>query len=261
MLRGVLVGVVLLSVSALAGCAAPLQPKTPADQTAIPPLGACYLLTPAQTDQPSHAGEPVDCAKPHTSQTFATGALPKSTGAQRKAAAHGRWVYRTCSAAFAKFIGADESLAMRVQLSWAWFRPSQRGWDEGARWYRCDLLGGPDGAKSYANLPKTARGLFSEESPEQWLTCAVGSSVIGSRKVPCSEQHDWRAVTTIKLGPPDAPYPGDRISEVRTRDYCSDSVGAWMNYPLEYQFGYTWFHEAEWNAGNRRSVCWARTSQ
>ena len=32
-----------------------------------------------------------------------------------------------------------------------------------------------------------------------------------------------------------------------------------MNYPVDYEFGYTWFHEAEWKAGNRRSVCWART--
>ena len=45
-----------------------------------------------------------------------------------------------------------------------------------------------------------------------------------------------------------------------TRDYCSDSVGAWLDYPPEYEFGYTWFHEAEWKAGNRRSVCWAKTS-
>ncbi len=30
---------------------------------------------------------------------------------------------------------------------------------------------------------------------------------------------------------------------------------------MDFAVGYTWFHEAEWNAGNRRSVCWARTAQ
>ena len=79
--------------------------------------------------------------------------------------------------------------------------------------------------------------------------------------MPCSEPHDWRAVTTIKLGEPDDPYPGDRLVEVRTRDYCSESVSAWMNYPAKFEYGFTWFHEAEWEAGNRRSVCWARTSE
>lgn len=34
-----------------------------------------------------------------------------------------------------------------------------------------------------------------------------------------------------------------------------------MSYPVDSQFGYTWFHGAEWKAGNRRSICWAKTSQ
>ena len=85
--------------------------------------------------------------------------------------------------------------------------------------------------------------------------------MLKSKKVPCSDQHDWRAVTTIKLGAPGGPYPGDRLAEVRSRDYCSDSVGAWMNYPVDYEFGYTWFHEGEWQAGNRRTICWAKTDR
>jgi hypothetical protein len=148
-----------------------------------------------------------------------------------------------------------------VQLSWAWFRPSERGWDKGARWYRCDLVGGPADAARYAHLPTTAKGLFRAKPPEQWLTCARGDTVLKSKKLGCDEKHDWRAVTTVKLGEPKDPYPGDRLSEVRSRDFCSDSVGAWMNYPVEYDFGYTWFHKAEWEAGNRRSVCWARTDR
>jgi hypothetical protein len=34
-----------------------------------------------------------------------------------------------------------------------------------------------------------------------------------------------------------------------------------MHYPPDYGFGYTWFREADWDTGNRRSVCWARTDQ
>ena len=88
-----------------------------------------------------------------------------------------------------------------------------------------------------------------------------GASVQKSKKVPCTEKHDWRAVTSIKLGKPADPYPGDRLVQVKSRDYCSDSVGAWMNYPVDYEFGYTWFHEAEWKAGNRLTVCWAKTDR
>ena len=65
-------------------------------------------------------------------------------------------------------------------------------------------------------------------------------------------------MTTIKVGEENEEYPGDRVVEVTTRDFCSDSVGAWLNYPVDYEYAYTYFHRAEWEAGNRRSVCWAR---
>jgi hypothetical protein len=61
------------------------------------------------------------------------------------------------------------------------------------------------------------------------------------------------------LGAQGDAYPGDRAVQSRTRDFCSKSVGAWLDYPVDYDFGYSWFHQPEWDAGNRRSVCWART--
>ena len=79
--------------------------------------------------------------------------------------------------------------------------------------------------------------------------------------MPCTAPHAWRAVSTIKLGEPEDDYPGDRVVEVRTRDYCDQSVGALLDYPVSYDFAYTWFHEAEWEVGNRRSVCWAKTER
>lgn len=150
---------------------------------------------------------------------------------------------------------------MRVRLSWAWFRPSERSWGGGARWYRCDVVGGTATTAEYTALPTTAKGMFGARPPEKWLLCAQGASVPTSTKVGCSERHDWRAVTTVKLGGPHDGYPGDRLAQVRSRDFCSDSVGAWMNYPVDYEYGYTWFHEAEWQAGNRRTICWARTDR
>lgn len=250
-------GVVLLGLTA-ACSSAPLGPAEPAAAEDPPAVGSCYLLDAAAVAEPSHTGDPVDCSEPHSAETFAVGTLPESLGQDRDDPALGRWVYPRCQRAFERFLGVDESLAMRIQLSWAWFRPSEAAWDEGGRWYRCDAVGGPADAADYRALPESARGLFRAEPPLEWLTCARGETVAGSEKVPCSTEHDWRAVTTIKLGGPDDPYPGDRDVQVRTRDFCSDSVVAWLNYPPEYEFGYTWFREAEWQAGNRRSICWAK---
>ena len=85
--------------------------------------------------------------------------------------------------------------------------------------------------------------------------------VHAGNKVPCDSAHDWRAVTTVKLADPEAAYPGDRIVEVRSRDYCRDSVRGWLGYPPDFDFGYTWYRQDRWDGGNRRAVCWARTTK
>jgi putative regulator of septum formation len=265
--RGLVVPLLLgaLALLALGGCNADASQGSNADPAQVdaveaPELGACRVLTTDDVKQPSNATRTVECSEPHTAQTYVVGGLPESfDDADWDSTELGAWAYKTCSQRFMGFLGADESLAMRAAVSWAWFRPSEKAWEDGARWYRCDVVGGGDQSKEYVDLPEDAKGLFWGKLPDRWLVCASGPSVSGSVKVPCSQPHDWRAVTTIKLGEKGDSYPGDRLVQVRTRDFCTESVGAWLGYPVNYDIGYTWFHEAEWQAGNRRSVCWAKT--
>ncbi len=255
----------LLAAATLTACAnTPQGGNTDPDQVdsvEVPELGACRVLGPEDVAETSNATKTVACGERHTAQTFAVGQLPPEfDDAAHHDEALGAFAYRTCSTKFEKFLGADESLVMRTVVSWAWFRPSEKAWEDGARWYRCDAIGGGEQSERYVNLPETAEGLLLGRPSDRWMVCAAGASVADAPKIPCTERHDWRAVTTIKLGEPEDPYPGDRVVEVTTRDFCSDSVGAWLNYPVDYDFGYTWFHEGEWEAGNRRSVCWAKTA-
>lgn len=232
------------------------------DSLEVPPNSVCRNLTPEDVAMPANATRTVSCSEEHTAETYATGDLPEEYDeATYDDADLGRYAYQTCSKAFAKFVGADESLVLRTNLSWAWFRPSEKAWDKGARWYRCDVVGGSSGSTSYRALPETAAGMLSGRPPDAWLSCARGVSVAEGEKVPCSQKHDWRAVTTVKLGKPEDTYPGDRVMESRTRSFCATSVKAWLNYPSEFEYGYTFFHQAEWDAGIRRSVCWARSGE
>ena len=232
------------------------------DTVEPPQLGACRTLTPEDVALPSNATRVVDCSKEHTAETFGVGDLPPELeDVEYDSQELGAFAYKTCSAKFQEFLGADESTVMRTIVSWAWFRPSERAWEKGARWYRCDVIGGGEASGEYAALPPTAAGLLAQQPhDDNWMVCVNGPSVQGAPKIPCSQEHNWRAVTTIKVGDPEDAYPGDRVVEVTTRDYCSRSVGAWLGYPPEYDYGYTWFHEGEWMAGNRRSVCWAATT-
>jgi hypothetical protein len=250
----------LLLAPVLNACFGSSSADPPSGDTAAPDIGACRMLTPQDVSQPTNDTTPVSCDQPHTAQTYAVGPLP---GRFDHASWHdgevAAYAYRTCTSRFIRFTGADESLAMRTILSWAWFGPTESAWDAGARWYRCDVIGGGDQIRTYVDLPETAQGLLLGRPDDDWMVCAQGTSVSGSVKVPCSQKHDWRAVTTIVLGGDGDPYPGDHVVQARTRDFCSKSVGAWLDYPVDYDYGYSWFHETEWEAGNRRSVCWART--
>ena len=254
--------VVLLALGMVAAaCSGPARHDTEADRLTPPKVGTCRDLVAGDLEAASNAAAVVPCTQRHTAETFAVGSLPASTGSAYGDKRHGAFVYAACTQAFRDFLGADESLALRIQLSWAWFRPSERGWGRGARWYRCDAVGGPEGARQLRALPAELKGLFATGQSDTWLTCAHGPTLASSTKVPCSQAHDWRAISTIKVGQPEDPYPGDRIVQVRSRDRCADWIGAWSHYPADYEFGFTWFHEAEWSTGNRRSICWTRTDK
>jgi hypothetical protein len=251
---------VALAVLVLTGCARDGD-RTGPERTTPPVAGACRVLTPSDIQQPSNASAVVDCADAHTAETFAVGDFPDrlTAGAEPDDRLLGAFVHPLCQQRFERFIGADDSLVLRATVTWAWFRASTAAWKSGAHWWRCDVVGGGEESPAFVRLPRTAEGLLLGKPDDRWLVCVNGPSVSGSVKIPCSQPHTWRAVTTIVVGKADDAYPGDHAVEVRTRDFCSRSVGAWLSYPVDYDYGYTWFHEPEWKAGNRRSICWAQT--
>jgi len=253
----VLVLTVLLTATA---CGA--HASADAASTKPPAVGVCRMLTTSEVSQPSNAGTAVSCNAPHDSETFSVGTLPsRFAKASYDDAAIDTWAYATCADAFPTYLGTDQSTAMRSLLTWIWFRPAKAAWDAGARWYRCDVLGGSAAQHAYVDLPTTTKGLLAERSDDPWMACARGKSVATGTTVPCSMPHSWRAATTIKLGESEDAYPGDATVRSKTKSYCSESIDAWLGYPASYGYGYTWFGDREWQAGNRRSVCWARTTQ
>lgn len=252
----------------LTGCTNPSAEELEADPSPVsvsveaPAVGACRMLSTDDIRESSNDTEPVACSEPHTAEAFVVEEFGgRLASAEREDPSLAARVYKRCQREFIEFTGGTESLVMRSMLTWAWFRPTEEQWDAGARWFRCDAIGGGEHSDELFDLPVTARGALLGQPDDRWMLCADGPTVAGSVKVSCDQPHTWRAATTIVLGKPEAPYPGKRVAEVRTRDFCSESVGAWLGFPLEYDYGYTWFHEADWEAGNRRSICWAKTDR
>ena len=234
--------------------------------TKAPVLGACRLLDPRR-HRPRQQRLPRRSPAPRSTppQTFAVGTFPAAGREGRPdARALGAYVYDQCKPAFRRFVGADDSLVLRSTLTWAWFRSV-----EGRVGRRRAPLAVRRGRRRrqvrrrcVEPARRRAKGLLLGRPDDRWMVCVNGPSVNGSPKIPCSRaahlaggHHDRAREGEGR------PTPATGSVEVRTRDFCSDSVGAWMNYPIDYDYGYTWFHAAEWKAGNRRSICWAKTDQ
>ena len=62
---------------------------------------------------------------------------------------------------------------------------------------------------------RTPRGCSRAASTTTGWCAPTARPWPAAARVPCSEPHSWRAVTTIKLGEPEDDYPGDRLVEVR----------------------------------------------
>lgn len=241
-----------LAVATLAGCGSD-QPEP----ASAPQVGQCRYLTEADLTGASNESPVVKCQDLHTAYTYAVGTLPEEFTTQDDPGID-TWLYRTCADKFRDYTGADESRSMRAIITWAWWRPNASQWSGGDRAFRCDIIGG---STPLLELPRKLKGVLHAPEDKRWMVCATGAALDSDAvRVACNHSHDWRAVTTIKLGEPGDPFPGDRKSAKLARQYCSASVSAWLGYPVGYDLGFTWFSELEWAAGNRRAVCWARTS-
>ena len=260
-----LLALAALLVALLSACDAkdvvPGKSADPADLSA-PDTGLCHDVDAAAVDAPSDDSKPVDCSAKHTAQTFYVGELDKDA---TKDTAYddkglGAQVAKVCAPRFRSFTGATDSLALRTVVTWAWWRPSEDAWKAGARWFRCDVVA-RSSADALAPLPRTTKGLLLGIPPAKWMVCADGAKVADAPRVACTQKHTWRAVSAVSIGKQRDRWPGSRLVEVRSRDFCSDWVGAWTNYSLDYEYAYTWFGKDDWTSGNRLSVCWAQTKE
>ena len=87
------------------------------------------------------------------------------------------------------------------------------------------MVGGGDQSKADR---RAARGCPRAAAQGDLPAARVRAGAVGDRLSENTrwQPHDWRAVSTIKLGEKSATYPSYCVVQVRTRDFCSSSVGA-----------------------------------
>lgn len=225
---------------------------TPPDPGPTPRVGECHRLTFRQAVAVTGRTAPVACGRKHTAQTYFVGRLDLTTksGFTRRvdSQAAQRQMRAACTRRLPQHLGRTPR-ELRLSMAQAvWFTPSPRRAEAGADWFRCDVVA-VAAPRTLLPLPRGTKGWAG---PEMCATAAPGSP--GFRRVACSAQHAWRAVSTVDIAARRLPRPAALTDLMETP--CRDAAAARTTDPLDL----TWSQESptreQWDAGQRYGICW-----
>ncbi|MBC9735508.1 septum formation family protein [Nocardioides marmotae] len=238
------------------------DPEAPAPSAAAPREPedrACYRMSFEEAVAPTTDTAPVRCRSRHTSQTYAVGRLDAVVGGHLLAVDSERvqqQVAAECPRRLQTFLGGDRAALRLSMLRSVWFTPTVEESDEGADWYRCDVvaLAGPE---RLAPLTGRLAGVLDRPAAAaRWAMCGTaGPDSPDFRRVPCSARHTWRAVSVVDLG--GGKYPGPKAARAAGQGPCEDAGRAAAEDPLSFTWGYEWPTKQQWSTGMTFGRCWA----
>jgi glucose/arabinose dehydrogenase len=177
----------LAAIMAVAGCSSdePQAKKTTSSPTAAPvtpppapPPRACYNLDFAAAVEPTSTAEPVPCTAQHTTTTIQVGTITPVVDGHLLAVDSDtvqQQVADRCRTRLAAYVGGDEETRRLSRLTVVWFTPTLAQSDQGALWFRCDVIA-LAGKDRLAPLPTKARGLLdSPGALDRFGTCGTSS--------------------------------------------------------------------------------------
>ncbi len=248
---------------------APAKSKTPKvtptrDPAPPPKVGECRALTFGAIGRYSNAGATTSCESPHTSLTFAVETLPKdiafngvdigNDAVQEKASL-------LCRADFAGYIGGSAATRALSRLSVTYFLPTQADFDAGARWVRCDVIA-LQSARVLGDLPSTVKGFnASDAALDDYGVCSRGEpGSADALLVMCNQDHDYRALTALRLGSDSAAYPGEDVVGADGQKRCDTYISDVLGLGGGYTYAWTYPSSDDWDNGQRFGFCWNQTA-
>ncbi|MEQ6903038.1 septum formation family protein [Nocardioides sp. YIM 152588] len=243
------------ATSASAAAAPTPAPKPPA----TPKVGTCYRMSFDQAVAPTATARKRDCARPHTAETYRVGALATVADGHLLAVDSDRaqrQVAEACPGGLSAYVGGDESALRLSMIRPVWFTPSVEESDEGANWFRCDAVV-VTGSSGLATVDVSLRGILDRDADRDRVAmCGTAAPDADAfSRVPCAAQHSWRAISVVGLT--GESYPGEQAARSRGDGVCEDAAAARADDPLDFQWGYEWPTEAQWESGMTFGRCWA----
>ncbi|MCR1782288.1 septum formation family protein [Nocardioides carbamazepini] len=237
---------------------APSTQTTAAEPDPGPATGACYVLQYDAAVAPTSTVDAVDCAQPHTSVTFAIGAIDAVVDGHLLAVDSDRvqaQVSSACPSQLLTYVGGTLTNLRLSMIRSIWFTPTVEQSDDGATWYRCDavLL---DGASKLADLDGDLKGVLDAPTvPDRYAMCGTAApDAPDFERVRCSAKHSWRAIDVVVFDAAD--YPGVKQVRAAGRTRCEDAAADVAEDPLTFKWGYEWPTKEQWAMGQKFGRCW-----
>ena len=235
--------------------------SSPASSPPVPPPErACYRLTLRQVLAAVTRAPSSPCTRPHTARTFAVGEVAdlvdgpvRSIDAPRVQ----RAVAVECPRRLATFVGGPEQALRLSMFRSVWFTPTLPEAEDGAAWYRCDIVAlAAEG--TLAHLIGRLEGVLGRSAAWKatYGLCATAEpGTAGFERVACARSHTWRAVSTVPI--PGERYPGVVAVRALGTAPCTDAARNVADDALDFRWGYEWPSLEQWRSGRRYGVCWA----
>ncbi len=138
-----------------------------------------------------------------------------------------------------------------------WFTPTLEEFDQGASWYRCDVVA-PAGAEELAGLTPPMRGTLAHRGRAGPLRHVRHRRARHPRLLPGPVLGSARAgarCEVVDLGAGDA-YPGADAARDRGQEPCEAAGRSAAADPLDFSWGYEWPSRDQWDAGQHHGLCW-----
>lgn len=243
------------SGSSDASSGSPTAPESPP----APEPGACYNLGFRQALSPTAEGKERPCRRHHTAETFHVGTLDLMVDGHQLAVdseqVQGQ-VATACPQKLPRFLGGDQETLRLSMIRPVWFTPTLEESDQGADWFRCDIVV-VAGDERLVPITGSLRGaLGGEGALERYAMCGTAAPDDPKfERVVCSAAHSWRAISVVPYATR-ADYPGERVVR-EAGDGCEDVALEQVDDPLQdWGWAYEWPTAEQWKHGMTFGRCW-----
>lgn len=238
---------------------------TPAKAAPAPKPGSCYRMSWQDAVATTTDAKPNKCQSQHTTETFFVGDLDTVVDGHLVAVDSDRvqeQVAADCPSRLSTFVGGTEEDLRLSMLSAVWFSPTVEESDEGQNWFRCDVVsvGASEKLDLLAGPMKGVLG--TEQGRETYGMCGTDEpGTKGFKRVSCSHQHTWRAISTVDVAPgKGGAWPGEEAAKDAGATTCEDAARSRAEDPLKFTWSYEWPTKKQWSAGHHYGYCWEPTA-